>query len=217
MARWRPVAVAMRRRRSGSPAAVAGRRRGAASRRRRRQRRRHATRTTTRTTTTDGVERSPTTRPWPRATARSEPRPPSRSRRTISTRTRCPCRALESKLRDGVLETFDRIAEAYLGLRELQEQRLTLIQARRSVSAELDRALPDGPRGHGRADAAGLAQQQPGRGAGPAAVRRQQAPGQTSRASCSGWRSAAGSPARASSSTIWATSSTTTGSTAWRG
>ena len=48
--------------------------------------------------------------------------------------------ALESKLRDGVLETFDRIAEAYLGLRDLQEQRLTLIQARRSVSGEIDRA-----------------------------------------------------------------------------
>ncbi len=48
--------------------------------------------------------------------------------------------ALENKLRDGVLETFDRIAEAYLGLRDLQEQRLTLIQARRPVSAEIDRA-----------------------------------------------------------------------------
>ena len=47
--------------------------------------------------------------------------------------------ALESKLRDGVLENFDRIAEAYLGLRDLQEERLTLIQARRLVPVELDR------------------------------------------------------------------------------
>ena len=47
--------------------------------------------------------------------------------------------ALESKLRDGVLETFDEIAEAYLGLRELQEERLNLIQARRPVPQELDR------------------------------------------------------------------------------
>ena len=45
--------------------------------------------------------------------------------------------ALESKLRDGVLETFDQIAEAYLGLRELQEERLNLIQARRSVPRRL--------------------------------------------------------------------------------
>src|SRR5262245_10239822 len=47
--------------------------------------------------------------------------------------------ALENKLRDGVLETFDAIAEAYRGLRELQEERLTLIQARREVPVELDR------------------------------------------------------------------------------
>ena len=47
--------------------------------------------------------------------------------------------ALEGKLRDGVLENFDRIAEAYLGLRDLQEERLALIQARRLVPAELDR------------------------------------------------------------------------------
>ena len=46
--------------------------------------------------------------------------------------------ALESKLRDGVLETFDEIAEAYLVLRELQEERLNLIQARRAVPQELD-------------------------------------------------------------------------------
>src|SRR5262245_33037125 len=47
--------------------------------------------------------------------------------------------ALENKLRDGVLETFDSIADAYRGLRELQEERLTLIQARREVPVELDR------------------------------------------------------------------------------
>jgi RNA polymerase primary sigma factor len=55
--------------------------------------------------------------------------------------------ALESKLRDGVLETFDRIAEAYLGLRDLQEQRLTLIQARRAVSGEIDRAYENAREG----------------------------------------------------------------------
>ncbi|MGE3295101.1 MAG: RNA polymerase sigma factor RpoD [Geminicoccaceae bacterium] len=47
--------------------------------------------------------------------------------------------ALENKLRDGVLETFDGIAAAYRGLRELQEERLALIQARREVPPELDR------------------------------------------------------------------------------
>ena len=47
--------------------------------------------------------------------------------------------ALENKLRDGVLETFDGIAEAYRGLRDLQEERLGFIQARREVPAELNR------------------------------------------------------------------------------
>ncbi|HEX6016325.1 MAG TPA: RNA polymerase sigma factor RpoD [Geminicoccaceae bacterium] len=46
--------------------------------------------------------------------------------------------ALESKLRDGVLETFDRIADAYRGLRDLQEERLALIQARIPVPLQLD-------------------------------------------------------------------------------
>ena len=84
--------------------------------------------------------------------------------------------ALESKLRDGVLETFDGIAEAYLGLRDLQEERLALIQARRLVPQELDRRY--------QAPATAMVElmqqvslnQQPGRGAGPAAVRCQQAP-----------------------------------------
>ncbi|MEZ0300599.1 MAG: RNA polymerase sigma factor RpoD, partial [Hyphomicrobiaceae bacterium] len=47
--------------------------------------------------------------------------------------------ALENKLRDGVLETFDGIAEAYRGLRELQEERLALIQVRREVPVQLNR------------------------------------------------------------------------------
>ena len=47
--------------------------------------------------------------------------------------------ALENKLRDGVLETFDGIAEAYRGLRDLQEERLALIQARREVPVQLNR------------------------------------------------------------------------------
>src|SRR3954471_22698497 len=55
--------------------------------------------------------------------------------------------ALESKLRDGVLENFDRIAEAYLGLRDLQEERLALIQARRLVPVELDRRYQAGRSG----------------------------------------------------------------------
>jgi RNA polymerase primary sigma factor len=46
--------------------------------------------------------------------------------------------ALENKLRDGVLETFDGIAEAYRGLRDLQEERLGFIQARREVPADLN-------------------------------------------------------------------------------
>jgi RNA polymerase primary sigma factor len=48
--------------------------------------------------------------------------------------------ALENKLRDGVLETFDAIAEAYRALRSLQEERLGFIQARREVPVDLDRA-----------------------------------------------------------------------------
>jgi len=47
--------------------------------------------------------------------------------------------ALENKLRDGVLETFDAIAEAYRALRDLQEERLGFIQARREVPADLNR------------------------------------------------------------------------------
>ncbi len=46
--------------------------------------------------------------------------------------------ALEAKLRDGVLETFDRIAEAYERLRELQDERLNLIQSNLEVPAELE-------------------------------------------------------------------------------
>ena len=46
--------------------------------------------------------------------------------------------ALENKLRDGVLETFDGIADAYRGLRDLQEERLGFIQARREVPADLN-------------------------------------------------------------------------------
>ena len=46
--------------------------------------------------------------------------------------------ALENKVRDGVLETFDTIAEAYGVLRQLQEERLAVIQANTRVDAELD-------------------------------------------------------------------------------
>ena len=46
--------------------------------------------------------------------------------------------ALEAKLRDGVLSTFDEIAEAYAALRGLQEQRLSHVQASEKVPAELD-------------------------------------------------------------------------------
>ncbi len=46
--------------------------------------------------------------------------------------------ALEARLRDGVLETFDRIAEAYETLRDLQEERLGLIQSNLEVPAELE-------------------------------------------------------------------------------
>src|SRR3954447_12067198 len=47
--------------------------------------------------------------------------------------------ALESKLKDGVLATFDEIAEAYGELRALQEQRLALIQASEAAPAGLDK------------------------------------------------------------------------------
>ncbi len=46
--------------------------------------------------------------------------------------------ALEARLKDGVLETFDRIAEAYAELRELQDERLALVQANRELPAELE-------------------------------------------------------------------------------
>ena len=46
--------------------------------------------------------------------------------------------ALEARLRDGVLETFDRIAESYEVLRDLQEERLALIQNNLEVPAELE-------------------------------------------------------------------------------
>ncbi len=44
---------------------------------------------------------------------------------------------LEAKLRDTVLETFDAIAERYMQLRQLQEERLALIQANRPVMRAL--------------------------------------------------------------------------------
>ncbi|HET6469627.1 MAG TPA: sigma-70 factor domain-containing protein, partial [Geminicoccaceae bacterium] len=47
--------------------------------------------------------------------------------------------ALENKLRDGVLATFDEIAEAYGELRLLQEDRLAAIQASEAPDADLDR------------------------------------------------------------------------------
>ena len=46
--------------------------------------------------------------------------------------------ALENKVRDGVLETFDTIADAYGILRQLQEERLAVIQANTRVDTELD-------------------------------------------------------------------------------
>jgi RNA polymerase primary sigma factor len=46
--------------------------------------------------------------------------------------------ALEAKLKDSVLATFDEIAEAYRELRALQEERLALVQAQKSPDPELD-------------------------------------------------------------------------------
>ena len=125
--------------------------------------------------------------------------------------------ALENKLRDGVLETFDGIAEAYRGLRDLQEERLALHPGAPRGAGRAGPRVSGGPLGHGRADAADLAQPEPGRGAGPAAVRRQQAPAEPRGQAAPAGDLGAGSPARASLPTIWATSSTTTGSTASRG
>ena len=45
---------------------------------------------------------------------------------------------LEAKLRDGVLATFDEIADAYAILRDLQEQRLSHVQASEKVPAEVN-------------------------------------------------------------------------------
>ncbi len=47
--------------------------------------------------------------------------------------------AMEDKLREGVLETFDTIAEAYGTLRDLQDERLAALQAAEAVAPELDR------------------------------------------------------------------------------
>ena len=126
--------------------------------------------------------------------------------------------ALENKLRDGVLETFDRIAEAYLGLRELQEERLTLIQARRPVSR---RARPRAT----RAPAQGMVElmQQVSLNSSRVEALVQQLFDMNKHAAEPRGQAAAhggrlpGARARASSSTIWATSSTTTGWTGWRG
>ncbi|MFO1035711.1 MAG: RNA polymerase sigma factor RpoD [Geminicoccaceae bacterium] len=46
--------------------------------------------------------------------------------------------ALENKLKEAVLATFDEIAEAYGRLRALQDERLSLIQGREKVDAALD-------------------------------------------------------------------------------
>ena len=46
--------------------------------------------------------------------------------------------ALEAKLKEGVLATFDEIAEAYRQLRALQEKRLAAVQAQRKPDARLD-------------------------------------------------------------------------------
>jgi RNA polymerase primary sigma factor len=46
--------------------------------------------------------------------------------------------ALEGKVKDGVLETFDAIAKAYDELRGLQEQRLALVQASETIGGALD-------------------------------------------------------------------------------
>jgi RNA polymerase primary sigma factor len=47
--------------------------------------------------------------------------------------------AMEEKLKEGVLETFDKIADAYAALRELQDERLATLQAAETVDADLDR------------------------------------------------------------------------------
>jgi RNA polymerase primary sigma factor len=54
--------------------------------------------------------------------------------------------ALENKLKDGVLATFDQIADAYGTLRALQEERLALIQANKPVDAALDRRYQEARR-----------------------------------------------------------------------
>jgi len=51
--------------------------------------------------------------------------------------------ALEEKVRDGVLETFDKISDTYGELRGLQEQRLAAVSAKEPVPAELDTAYED--------------------------------------------------------------------------
>ena len=47
--------------------------------------------------------------------------------------------ALEEKLKEGVLETFDEIADAYASLRDLQDERLAAVQDGEAVGRALDR------------------------------------------------------------------------------
>ena len=47
--------------------------------------------------------------------------------------------ALEEKLKEGVLEMFDAIADSYAGLRDLQDERLAAVQAAETVGKKLDR------------------------------------------------------------------------------
>ncbi|MEZ5847094.1 MAG: RNA polymerase sigma factor RpoD [Geminicoccaceae bacterium] len=47
--------------------------------------------------------------------------------------------ALEDKLRDSVLETFDAIADAYAELRDLQDERLAAVQAAEEVGSKLNK------------------------------------------------------------------------------
>jgi len=51
--------------------------------------------------------------------------------------------ALEEKVKDGVLETFDKISGTYGELRALQEQRLAAVAAKEPVPGELDAAYED--------------------------------------------------------------------------
>ena len=85
--------------------------------------------------------------------------------------------AMEAELKPKVLETFDRIADAYKKLRRLQDQNVENRLQERDALARAGAQVQAAEEGDRRRRQAAFAQQEPHRGAGRAALRHQQAAG----------------------------------------